>query len=393
MTIDVRLMKSSESKLWDEYVHLQPKAGLYNLAAWSSIINEAYRHRSYYFVAFERQLHGESKDSATIIDSLNLPSNDNDITGTKSVRGILPLVHLRHFLFGNRLISIPFFDFGGIITDDNMAIKALLAATVKFGKALNASYIEIRQTQKIAFLEEAASSLVLFSSAGKDLNYRVTSYKEKFRLLLQLPESADRLMQSFKSKLRSQIKKPIKEGLIAKIGFNELIDDFYNVFSKNMRDLGSPVHSKKLIDNTLSKIPKQSRIIVVYKDGKPLASSLIVGFRDTLENPWASSLKEYSKLSPNMLLYWTMLKYACEEGYTYFDFGRSSKSEGTFKFKQQWGAKPQPMHWYRIQLQNSTSKKNPYDKKKYGRFIQIWKNIPVPITRKIGPLIRKHIEL
>ena len=113
-------------------------------------------------------------------------------------------------------------------------------------------------------------------------------------------------MKSFKSKLRSQIKKPIKEGLEAKVGGPELLEDFYKVFLINMRDLGSPVHSKKLMQNVLVAFLDKAKIIVVYKDRDPLACSLIIEFNDTLENPWASSLREYSRLSPNMLLYWTM---------------------------------------------------------------------------------------
>jgi len=215
----------------------------------------------------------------------------------------------------------------------------------------------------------------------------------KVRMLLNLPESSEILMKSFKAKLRSQIKKPLKEGLKSKIGGIDLLDDFYKIFSINMRDLGSPVHSKELMLNVLKEFPNESKIVMVHKDDQPLACSLVIGFKDTLKNPWASALREYSRLSPNMLLYWAMLEYACENGYAYFDFGRSSPDEGTYKFKEQWGAIPTPLHWHYIALGGQSINEEISEKSKFEKAIRYWQKIPVPITKIIGPMIRKHIGL
>ena len=81
----------------------------------------------------------------------------------------------------------------------------------------------------------------------------------KVRMVMELPESSDELMNSFKSKLRSQIRKPIKEGVETRIGQTELLDDFYHVFAINMKDLGSPVHSKRLFHNILKEFLRQFR--------------------------------------------------------------------------------------------------------------------------------------
>ena len=97
-----------------------------------------------------------------------------------------------------------------------------------------------------------------------------------------------------------------------------------------MRDLGSPVHPIQLMGHVLKEFPDVSRIFVVYQGHRPMAASLIITFKDTIENPWASSLREYSHVSPNMLLYWSMLEYACKNGLARFDFqgtmGRQAKS-------------------------------------------------------------------
>jgi FemAB-related protein (PEP-CTERM system-associated) len=210
---------------------------------------------------------------------------------------------------------------------------------------------------------------------------------------LKLPGSSRELMESFKSKLRSQIKKPMKEGLDVRSGGKELVEDFYKVFLVNMRDLGSPVHSKKLILSVLDEFENRARIFLVYKGKEPVASSLVIGFGKTLNNPWASSLKEYSRLSPNMLLYWGMLEYACDNGFEVFEFGRSTPGEGTYRFKEQWGATPAALHWHTISLKGPQHTEVQTEKDRFAGAVRYWQKLPVPVTRLIGPYIRKYIGL
>jgi len=145
--------------------------------------------------------------------------------------------------------------------------------------------------------------------------------------------------------------------------------------------------------NVLTEFSEKAKIVMVYKDKQPLAASLIIGFKDTLENPWASALREYSRLSPNMLLYWTMLEYACDNDYSYFDFGRSSPDEGTYKFKKQWGAEPITLHWHYISIKGKSADTETSEKSKFEKAINLWQKLPVSVTKIIGPMIRKHIEL
>ena len=259
---------------------------------------------------------------------------------------------------------------------------------IKLTKNIDAKSIELRQINPINGLESQNEN-----SEFKIKNSNIVTHSHKVRMLIELPESADDLMKSFKSKLRSQIKKPLKEGLKAKVGGLELINDFYEVFTVNMRDLGSPVHSKSLFGNVLEEFKNHAKIIIVYKGLEPTACSLIVGFNDTLENPWASALRQFSRLSPNMLLYWTMLEYGCDNGFKYFNFGRSTPGEGTYKFKEQWGAQPAPLHWHYISLNDRSIDTGISEKSKFDKAIQYWQKLPVPVTKIIGPKIRKYIGL
>ena len=176
-----------------------------------------------------------------------------------------------------------------------------------------------------------------------------------------------------------------------KIGKLDLLNDFYSVFASNMRDLGTPVYSKKWFEYILSAPEVKSAIIVVYMNNQPVSTGFLVGSETMLEIPWASTIQSANGKNANMWMYRKILAYAVTEGYSYFDFGRSTMGAGTFKFKKQWGAEPYQHHWYYL-LENGSAKPelNP-DNPKFKLFIFMWKLMPVWLTKVIGPHIIKNI--
>lgn len=411
VNISVHELTPSDAHEWDAYVRTHPRGTLYHLSGWKTVIQKSYGHRTYYLMAVtDRPRSGEKEEVHEASDK------SRDSAGP-SVVGILPLVHLKHPLFGNSLVSIPFFDMGGILADDKDTEETLLSAAVVLGRRLKIDTIELRQTQggldsSLSPLGYCAQEPPKPNNSTNSTNSKnprnssnpinpinptnpitCTTRSHKVRMVLRLPESSALLMDTFKAKLRSQIKKPLKEGLISRIGGRELLDDFYKVFSINMRDLGSPVHSRELIAQVLDVFSETARIVMIYKNDSPVACSVIIGFGDMLENPWASALREYSSLSPNMLLYWSMLTYACDHGFRYFDFGRSSPDEGTYRFKEQWGAKPMPLYWHYVSLDGKSEDTGGLEKSRFEKAIQYWQKLPVPVTRILGPRIRKYISL
>lgn len=371
--MNIKILKNSVGKSAQcrDYVQSHPDANIYHLLDWCRIINGAYRHDYYSLVAENR---------------------------ASEITGFIWLVHLKHFMFGNRLVSLPYFDAGGMLCGDEETGRALIRQAVKLGIETGADLMELRQDSAIPWINDDAGRLSIEAPEGKS---NQSSFEAKgreietdrARMILPLPDSAEELMKSFKAKLRSQIKRPKKDGLYAKHGREELLKDFYNVFCVNMRDLGSPVHSKRFIERVLKTFTDTSRIFVVYTDTTPVACSLVVGFKEYLCNPWASSLRAFSRSSPNMLLYWSMLEYGCNHGYQYFDFGRSTPGEGTYRFKKQWGADQKPLFWYKLGLKNEFSGSEMKTKEKYGKFIDIWRKIPLPVAKYIGPKLRRHIDL
>jgi len=361
----IRFFRQGEEKYWDEYVYRHPNATLCHLYGWGSVIRDTYGHQTYCLVA----------------------DNNGESHGRK-MAGVLPLVHIRSMVFGNTLVSMPFLNYGGLLTDDEGTEKLLLQEAMRLGRELKVEKIELRHVQPIAWINEQE-----VMGIGDTQVLEPTTHK--VRMLLELPESSTRLFESFKSKLRSQIRKPQKEGLIAMIGGKELLGDFYHVFSINMRDMGSPVHSKKLFENIVKVFDNQVKFAIVKYQTTPIAAGLLFCFRDTAEIIWASSLRQYNHQSPNMLLYWSFLQHVTDAGYKYFDFGRSTPDEGTYKFKEQWGSTPICLHWYNISSDGKPAGHVQYREigqlRRRGEFI--WQKMPLGLANLFGPMIRGSISL
>ena len=353
--VQVRHAGESERALWDSYVRRHPQASHFHQFGWRDVIHGTYGHRTYYLLATQ----GERADAL----------------------GILPLVHFRSAIFGSSLVSLPFVDGGGVLAESSDAEDRLLSEAMGLARRIGAMSIDLRCEREIAACEDPRTPLSATKRSGK------------VRMLRTLPGSSAELAKTLKSKLRSQINRPLKEGCTCRIGGLELLEDFYKVFLINMRDLGSPVHSKDLIQHVLEVFPEHSRIFAVYHSGRPIAASLVIGFNGTLRNPWASSDRRHAAMSPNMLLYSRMLEFACDQGYRSFDFGRSTPGEGTFKFKEQWGAVAAPLHWYILSTAGAAPELEASPAERFKLAARCWSRLPLAVTRVLGPRIRKHISL
>jgi len=328
---------------WNSYVDRNPAASIYHRAEWREIIQQTYGHEGYYFLA---------RDSA------------GDIVG------VLPLIRLKSRLFGDLLVSMPYFKTGGAVADHPSVEQQLMQAANDHAATLNIEHIEYRDD----ILREG---------------FPVRS--EKVNMILSLPGSRDELWNSFSSKLRAQVRRPLRENPEILFGGKKHLNDFYAVYARNMRDLGSPAHSKQFIRNIMSSFPDRSWIICLRLNNRPIAAGFLISHSDTLEIPLASTVRDVNHLSMNMLLYWEVLKFAVENGFRYFNFGRSSKDAGTFRFKQQWGAKPRQLYWhYWLNEGNDLPSLNPHNPK-YALAINTWKKLPLVVTKWLGPRIVRNL--
>jgi len=337
------LLLNKEENAWNDYVSKQAAASIHHLTQWRDVLKKTYGIESFYFFAQ---------------DSHN------------KIVGVLPLARLKSRLFGDLLVSMPYFQRGGAIADHPLIEQKLMKAANEEAARLGIESIEYRD-------DIPREGLPVQS--------------HKVNMILSLPDSEEALWKRFTAKLRAQIKRPQRLMPKVLVGGKEYLDDFYKVYTRNMRDLGSPAHSRQLVKNILDSFPENSWLIVIRLNDKPVSAGLLLSYGDTMEIPLASTMREANPHSMNMLLYWEVLKLAVNQGYKHFDFGRSSKNAGTYRFKQQWGARPKQLYWhYWLGNTNELPSLNP-SSPKYALVINVWKRLPVKLTQWLGPLVVKNI--
>ena len=96
---------------------------------------------------------------------------------------------------------------------------------------------------------------------------------------------------------------------------------------------------------------------------------------------------------PNNLIYWEALRWAVALGASHFDFGRSPVGGGTYRFKRGWGAEERPLAWVRLAPQGEPL---PLDVLGESRTLaalsSLWTWLPVAWTRRLGPVLRRHLS-
>lgn len=288
------------------------------------------------------------------------------------ITALIPLSYMSSFLFGRFLVSLPYLNVGGVLAAPDVdATEAVMAATALADK-LAVRHLELRH-----------ESLIPCSR----INHL---FEQKVHMRLTLPETLASLWDSMRGKIRNQIRKATKLGVTIHWGQRDLLHEFYSVFSTNMRDLGTPVFSKRLFLAILQEFSDTAEICVARLDGKPIAGALLLHGRGVSEVPSASSLRTHNPTCANMLMYWNLLTRATERGQTQFDFGRSTVGSSTYDFKKQWGASAHSASWQFYVRSGSVHSMRP-ESGRYSTAIRIWRRLPVSVTNALGPVIIRGV--
>jgi FemAB-related protein (PEP-CTERM system-associated) len=329
---------------WRRIVEQSPHACLAHAPEWLPIIQRAYGHDPFYLSA------------------------EDDEGGS----GVLPAFVVRRPFFGTVVTSMPFLDSGGPCSSSPALSRILTEHLIAEARGIGAKLIELR------------------SAGPLDIGARVADHK--VNLTLQIPADPDRLWRQLDKDVRYQVRKAERSGLSIECGGQDKLTEFYDTFAVRMRDLGSPVHAFGFLRAVLDVFGSRARILLVRKGGTTVGGLMALAFKDRLIVPWAACLKEHFALCPNMLLYWEALRGACVDGFQRFDFGRSTRSSGTYRFKRQWGAQEEPLFWYTLPIAAAATRPvTSHAGETASLLSRTWQHLPLGITRQVGPRIRGYL--
>jgi FemAB-related protein (PEP-CTERM system-associated) len=328
---------------WDDYVCRHPAATHCHRWGWRTVIVNAFDLPVFYLVAGSQG----------------------------SIRGVLPLAWQRSALFGSFLTAIPFLNAGGPLADSLEIEQALVDHAISLAAKLGAAHLQLRYRG--------------------EYHLALPALMQKVAAVREVSSDTDSMWRSISSNNRRKVNKASKSGLTVQAEGASALDDFYEIFADNMRNLGTPVYAKKLFSETLLAFPGETDILMLRLGERPVAAAFLNCFRDVIEATWICSHYEYLQLQPNMLLYWSILRVAGERGFRMVDFGRSTRDAGTHKFKQLWNTTDVPLPWaYWTPMGEAAGKLSPANPK-YQLATSIWKRLPLPLCNAIGPHIVRNL--
>lgn len=325
---------------WDEFVARAEESSFCHLAGWRDILRDVLGTECLYWVATGRS--GEWQ-------------------------GILPLARVKSRVFGHYLVSLPFLNYGGPL-GTRAAQQRLVEEAVAEARRSRVDLLELRTRYDGGLASQVSA--------------------RKVTVLLELPPSSEQLWQDvFSAKLRTKIRRVQKERMETRFGADQR-DAFYEVFARNMRDLGTPVLPRAFFERVATTFPDQVRFGAVYWGRQPVAAGCGFVWRGEFEMTWSSGLRQHGHRRPNLLLYSCFMEHLIERGVHVFNFGRSTPGSGPHEFKRQWGGRDVPLPWCQYAPGGRAATPSP-DDPAFAWGPRMWRWLPLPIANRLGPrLIR-----
>jgi FemAB-related protein (PEP-CTERM system-associated) len=329
---------------WDAYVHAHPDSSHYHRSAWGGVIRRAFGHSTMLRVA--------RRDGA--------------------IAGVLPMVRFANPFFGRYLVSMPYLNRGGILASSSEALRALLQDAAEILAATKSRSCELRHSAPV--------------------DPSLPRRGDKVSMSLDVSPGSDALWRKIGPKVRNLVRKAEKAHLVARAGDPEQdLAAFYSLFAENMRDLGTPVYTRRFFDELLRAFPDSTRLSIVERDGVAAAAGICVTHGSFTEIHWAASRRDMLEHSPNMLLYWEAIDWAARSGLATFCFGRSTEDSGPYRFKKQWGAVPSRLAWEYLLSPGAHMPKLHPQNPAFHTATRAWKKVPLSLTKILGPQIVRHI--
>lgn len=340
MALDVQAFNGSVAE-WNAFATAQSGFTAFHRLEWREIIARVHRN-----------------------EVIALAARDADGT----LRGLLQLVRLKSPVFGHYLVSLPYVNYGGPLGDDE-AVRALCDFADGQAKRDGVKLLEMR--------------------SARELPVDLPVSNRKVTVVLPLEGGAEAVFGRFKAKLRSQIRRPAKEGVTIQMGRDQ-VGAFFEVFSRHMRDLGTPTQPRAFFQAIADAFGDDAWFATAWLQGRPIACGAGFRYGNEFEITWASSLREYNKASANMGLYWALIERAANEGLTRFNFGRCTPGSATHTFKLQWGGVDEPLWWYNGRGSGAAGTPSP-DSAKFRLAVKVWQQLPQAVTDYVGPLVVRGI--
>lgn len=340
----VKALQASEYEAWDAFVLNHPLGSPFHLTAWKKSIEEIFRYRPFYLMVVDGQ----------------------------KVRGVLPLFLIENILVGKALLSSPFAVYGGALADSQEAQNALREEVGRLAESLRVQYVELRN----AYPEQVLGFSPLM---------RYVTFTQ------EIGPKEEAILEAIPRKTRAAVRKSLKQGFTMEVskGDSRVFEDLYN---RNLRRLGTPSFPSKFFPELLRNFGDRIDIREVAVGGRVASAVLNFYFRDQVLPYYGASDPAFHAVAPNNFMYFDLMRWAGQNGYRTFDFGRSKKNMGgSYDFKAHWGMVERPLPYEMLLVKRKTlpnfSPANPI----FRAPRKIWQHLPLAVTRRVGPMFLRLV--
>jgi len=347
--MNIQLANENDKTRWNEFVSMFSDCPCL-LYEWRSILEDVYGYKCYYLVAEEQ----------------------NEIVG------VFPSALIKSKLFGTRLCSLPFSDYGGPVLKPNKENTLIMNEFLgNLPVAMSQiDYMEVRSPIQ----NEIAESL---EGALKLGNMKYVTF------IIDLRGSFDEIWhKSFDKYLRNAVRKAVKNKIeVVEKSFEESLKSFHLLYLLTMKKLGSPPHGLRYFKACHEFLGEQVKIFLATTSNKIVGGVLVFLGKKTIYPAFEGIEPEYRRLNVASLLFSRIIEWGCENNYHSFDFGRTLYGSGVYSFKKQWGGKETTLPYF--YLGEQIPHRDP--REKYANISKMWSKLPISIAKRIGPHIKGAI--
>jgi FemAB-related protein (PEP-CTERM system-associated) len=410
MAVAIRPLDRTVVTAWDAFVTAHPDGTFFHRAAWSTIIEQAFGHRTHYLYA--------ERDGA--------------------ITGVLPLAQVKTLLFGNSLISVPFCVYGGPLAADRETAAALSAYAASLLERTGAGAVEFRYrspgsgVNHQTMLSHSAALAPPAASPRPDQRTEINSgtllqeITDRSGTLLQkitepghetrgaepgikdappddrangwltrsdlyvtfrktIESGHDQNLKAIPRKQRAMVRKGMQNGLRS-VAHRD-VRQLHGIYAESVRNLGTPVFSRRYFALLAEMFADDCDIVTVLDGDNPIAAVMNFYFREEVLPYYGGGTAFARRRAGNDFMYWEVMRRAADRGCRLFDFGRSKLGTGAFDFKKNWGFVPEHLCYrYKLAPGAAIPEHNPLNPK-YRYFIAAWKRLPLSVANAIGPSI------
>ncbi|GBC63769.1 hypothetical protein DENIS_4767 [Desulfonema ishimotonii] len=343
-----------QDKRWDDFVNQHPFGWLYHTSIWKMVLEKSFHHiKANYFVLIDKK--------------------------TYDIRAALPCCHVKSWLTGNRLVSLPFTTLSDPLVNSPDEFRMLMASAIDLSGKFKCRYMEIGVFQSGNCIENREISALK--------NYRVHH--------LTIDRDAEALKTRFKRTVRQSIRRAEAEAVHVSEGRGESdLSEFFTLYLKTRKRRLLPPQPYRFIRTIWRELHPRGylTLLMARHNGQTIGSAILLKFKERLSVEFLVSDETSFHLRPNHILVWNAIKMARKEGYGVFDFGRTaSGNRGLIKFKKSWGAQDENLlHlYYPGEMCGNAARRE--DTLKYKLVKKVCHMAPPPFFQGLGIFLYRHM--